>query len=74
MAEKKTKKNEETPVEETAAEATETEAAAPSVDEGEPMASTEAMDDVAEERGAERFEIGRGDVGHGNPPWSTLQP
>ena len=34
MAEKKTKKNEETPVEETAAEATETEAAAPSVDEG----------------------------------------
>ena len=49
MAEKKTKKNEETPVEETAAEATETEAAAPSVDEGEPMASTEAMEDAAEE-------------------------
>jgi ribosomal protein uS17 len=50
MAEKKTKKKtEETPVEETAAEATETEAAAPSVDEGEPMASTEAMDDAAAE-------------------------
>ena len=38
MAEKKTKKKDETPVEETAAEATETEAAAPAVDEGEPMA------------------------------------
>ena len=49
MAEKKTKKTEETPVEETTAEATETEAAAPSVDEGEPMASTEAMDDAAAE-------------------------
>ena len=47
MAEKKTKKKDETPVEETTAEATETEAAAPSVDEGEPMASTEAMDDAA---------------------------
>ena len=35
MAEKKTKKNEQT-----TAEATDTEAAAPSVDEGEPMAST----------------------------------
>jgi small subunit ribosomal protein S17 len=49
MAEKKTKKKDETPVEETAAGATETEAAAPAVDEGEPMASTEAMDDAAEE-------------------------
>ena len=49
MAEKKTKKKDETPVEETAAEATETEAAAPSVDEGEPMASTEAMDEAAAE-------------------------
>ena len=49
MAEKKTKKTDETPVEETAAEATETEAAAPSVDEGEPMASTDAMDDAAAE-------------------------
>jgi small subunit ribosomal protein S17 len=53
MAEKKTKKSEETPVEETAPEATETEAAAPSVDEGEPMASTEAMDDAAEPPEAE---------------------
>ena len=52
MAEKKTKKTEETPVEETAAEATETEAAAPSVDEGEPIASTEAMDDAAAEADA----------------------
>ena len=54
MAEKKTKKTdeaavEETVVEETAAEATGTEAAAPAVDEGEPMASTEAMDDAAAE-------------------------
>ena len=50
MAEKKTKKkSEETPVEETAAEVAETEAAAPSVDEGQPMASTEAMDDAAAE-------------------------
>ena len=49
MAEKKTKKTDEAAVEETAAEATETEAAAPSVDEGEPMASTEAMDDAAAE-------------------------
>jgi small subunit ribosomal protein S17 len=48
MAEKKTskKKTDETPVEETA-EATE--AATPAVDEGEPMASTEAMDDAAAE-------------------------
>ena len=52
MAEKKTKKTDETPVEETAAEATETEAAAPSVDEGEPIASTEAMDDAAAEADA----------------------
>ena len=52
MAEKKTKKKDETPVEETAAEATETEAAAPAVDEGEPMASTEAMDDAAAEETA----------------------
>jgi len=51
MAEKKkTKKTDEVVVEETAIEeATETEAAAPSVDEGEPMASTEAMDDAAAE-------------------------
>src|SRR5829696_9193309 len=50
MAEKKkTKKADEAVVDETAAEATETEAAAPSVDEGEPMASTEAMDDAAAE-------------------------
>jgi ribosomal protein uS17 len=50
MAEKKkTKKTDEAVVEETAAEATETEAAAPSVDEGEPMASTEAMEDAAAE-------------------------
>ena len=49
MAEKKTKKNDETAVEETAVEAPETEAAAASVDEGEPMASTEAMDDAAAE-------------------------
>jgi small subunit ribosomal protein S17 len=49
MAEKKNKQTDETPVEETTAEATETEAAAPSVDEGEPMASTEAMDDAAAE-------------------------
>ena len=49
MAEKKTKKTDEAAVEETAAEATETEAAAPAVDEGEPMASTEAMDDAAAE-------------------------
>src|SRR5829696_4660524 len=54
MAEKKTKKTDEAAVEETAAEATETEApeveaATPSVDEGEPMASTEAMDDAAAE-------------------------
>ena len=52
MAEKKTKKQDETPVEETAAEVTEApevEAAAPSVDEGEPMASTEAMEDAAAE-------------------------
>ena len=55
MAEKKTKKKDETPVEETAAEATETEAAAPSVDEGEPMASTEAMDEAAEEAPAEEL-------------------
>ena len=47
MAEKKTKKTDDAAVEETAAETTETEAAAPSVDEGEPMASTEAMDDAA---------------------------
>ena len=42
MAEKKTKNEnvDETPVEET-------EAATPAVDEGEPMASTEAMDDAA---------------------------
>ena len=49
MAEKKTEKNEadETPVEET-------EAATPAVDEGEPMASTEAMDEpTAEEPAAE---------------------
>ena len=52
MAEKKTKKKDETPVEETAAEATETEAAAPAVDEGEPMASTDAMDDAAAEETA----------------------
>ena len=54
MAEKKTKKTDEAAVEETGPEATETEAteveaAAPSVDEGEPMASTEAMDDAAAE-------------------------
>jgi ribosomal protein uS17 len=53
MAEKKTprkKKTEDAPAEETAAEATETtEAAAPSVDEGEPMASTEAMEEAAAE-------------------------
>jgi small subunit ribosomal protein S17 len=52
MAEKKAapkkKKTEEAPVEETVAEATETtEAVTPAVDEGEPMASTEAMDDAA---------------------------
>ena len=47
MAEKKTKKTDEAAVEET--EATETGAAAPSVDEGEPLASTEAMDDAAAE-------------------------
>ncbi len=52
MAEKKTKKTDEMPVEETAAEATETEAAAPSVDEGEPIASTEAMDEAAAEADA----------------------
>jgi small subunit ribosomal protein S17 len=49
MSEKKTEKNEadETPVEET-------EAATPAVDEGEPMASTEAMDEpTAEEPAAE---------------------
>lgn len=54
MAEKKTtkkKKADETPVEEVAevTEAVEVEAAAPSVDEGEPVASTEAMDDAAAE-------------------------
>ena len=56
MAEKKTKKTDDTPVEATAVEAPETEvqAAAPSVDEGEAMfstdmASTEAMDDAAAE-------------------------
>jgi small subunit ribosomal protein S17 len=52
MAEKKAapkkKKTEEAPVEETVADATETtEAVTPAVDEGEPMASTEAMDDAA---------------------------
>lgn len=53
MAEKKTtkKKADETPVEEVAeaTEAAEAEAAAPSVDEGEPVASTEAMDEAAAE-------------------------
>ena len=51
MAEKKPtkKKKEDAPVEETVAEATETEAATPAVDEGAPMASTEAMDDVTVE-------------------------
>jgi len=53
MAEKKPtkKKKEDAPVEETVAEATETEmeAATPTVDEGAPMASTEAMDDVTVE-------------------------
>ena len=49
MAEKKTKKTDEAAVEETAVETTATEAAAPAVDEGEPMASTEAMDDAAAE-------------------------
>ena len=53
MAEKKTtkKKTDETPVEEVAevTEAVEAEAAAPSVDEGEPVASTEAVDDAAAE-------------------------
>src|SRR5215212_9801874 len=56
MAEKKTKKNEDTVEETPVAESTEpTEAAAPSVDEGAPMASTEAMDapDVAEEAATE---------------------
>ena len=57
MAEKKTKKKDETPVEETAAEAPETEAAAPAVDEGEPMASTEAMDDAAAEEIAPVAEV-----------------
>jgi ribosomal protein uS17 len=51
MAEKKTrKKTEDAPVEETAADATETtEAATPAVDEGAPMASTEAMDETTAE-------------------------
>src|SRR5215210_621397 len=53
MAEKKTKKTDENPLEETveapATEAPEVEAIAPSVDEGAPMASTEAMDDPAAE-------------------------
>jgi ribosomal protein uS17 len=51
MAEKKPskKKAEDAPVEETVSEVTETEAATPAVDEGAPMASTEAMDDAAAE-------------------------
>ena len=54
MAEKKTtkkKKTEDAPIEETAevTDATEAEAAAPAVDEGEPMASTEAMEEAAPE-------------------------
>jgi ribosomal protein uS17 len=50
MAEKKTKKTDDAPVEETAVDATETTgAAAPAVDEGAPMASTEAMDDTVAE-------------------------
>ena len=54
MAEKKAapkkKKTEKAPVEETVAEATETtEAATPAVDEGEPMASTEALEEAAAE-------------------------
>ena len=53
MAEKKPpkkKKTDEAAVAETAAEATETtEAATPAVDEGEPMASTEAMEEAAVE-------------------------
>jgi len=52
---KKTKKTDDAAVEETAVDATETtDAAAPAVDEGEPMASTEAMDEpTAEEPVAE---------------------
>jgi ribosomal protein uS17 len=47
---KKTKKTDDAPVEETAVDATETTgAAAPAVDEGAPMASTEAMDDTVAE-------------------------
>jgi ribosomal protein uS17 len=52
MAEKKPtrkKKTEDAPVEETVSDATETEAATPAVDEGAPMASTEAMDDTTAE-------------------------
>ena len=63
MAEKKTKKKDETPVEETAAEATETEAAAPAVDEGEAGGVARSglergMDDAAAEETAPVAEAG----------------